>query len=99
MMLRPAVVDFLDLAELGDYPDLFIEELQMQENSALSGLSIRAAAYATRWHVLVLAIRAGGGDMTFRPPADQALQGGDTLIVAGHRQDLGRLEKALQAAA
>ncbi len=99
MLIRPSVVDFMDLAELGEYSDLFIEKLELSATSDLAGKSLVEANYAGTYHVLVLAVRGGDGEMRFAPPASDPLNPGDLLIVAGHRKDLTRLEEALGAAA
>ena len=96
MLLRPGVVDFLDdLAQLSDFPDLFIEELLMAEGAALAGATIRDADYSKRWRVLVLAVRRADGTRHFRPPADFPVAGGDKVIVAGHHADLEALRAAM----
>ena len=68
MLLRPGVVDFLDLAQLNDFPDLFIEELLMSEGAALAGKTIQGADYSKQWQVLVLAVKQADGSRVFRPP-------------------------------
>jgi voltage-gated potassium channel len=95
MLVRPAVVDFLDLAQLGDFPDIFIEELRMADSAKLAGRSIRDAHYNDEWRVLVLAVRQVNGTMCFRPEPDLRVDPGDILIVAGHREDLKRLESSV----
>ncbi len=95
MLLRPGVVDFLDLAQLGDFPDLFIEELVMADHAALAGQTIREADYSNKWKVLVLAIKQADGTRHFRPEAKFTVQAGDAVIVAGHREDLEALQEAM----
>jgi voltage-gated potassium channel len=99
MLVRPGVEDFLDLARLGNFPDLFIEEVRMGERSSLAGMGIKDANYGAQWKVLILAVRqqaeTGQERRIFRPPADLVIAPGDALIVAGHRLDLDRLEEAM----
>ena len=97
MLLRPGVVDFLDLAQLSDFPDLFIEELLMGEGAKLAGTTIRDADYSKRWRVLVLAVKRVDGTRQFRPDADLTIDAGDKVIVAGHHADLEALQKAMAA--
>ena len=98
MLLRPGVVDFLDLAQLGDFPELFIEEVTMEAGAALEGRTIREADYSARWRVLVLAVKRADGTRHFRPGPDFPVHGGDQVIIAGHRDDLKELQKAMGAA-
>jgi voltage-gated potassium channel len=95
MLLRPGVVDFLDLAQLGDFPDLFIEELLMHADASLAEQTIIEADYSKRWKVLVLAIKKADGSRVFRPPAQFRVASGDKLIVAGHREDLEQLQRSM----
>ena len=60
MLLRPAVVDFLDLAQLGDFEDVFIEQLRVGAGSALQGKSLREGAYGSSYGVTVLALKPRG---------------------------------------
>ncbi len=95
MLLRPDVVDFVDFAQLGDFEDVFIEQLEMSAGSALVGRSLREGAYGSTYGVTVLALKRPAGKLEFRPDPDTAIAAGDVLIVAGHRRDLGRVEAAL----
>jgi hypothetical protein len=42
--------------------------------------------------IIIVAIKRADGQMTFNPAPDVTMQGGDTLIALGHRQQLERLE-------
>lgn len=95
LLIRPAVVDFMDVAALGEFPDLFIEQLVMEEGSALAGQSLREGNFSANYRVMVLSIKHPEGKQTFLPPADDAVQPGDLVIVAGHRADLDRFAAAL----
>ena len=95
MLIRPAVVDFMDTASLGQFPDIFIEQLAMGPGSHLVGQSLREAQYQVNYKVIVLSVQHGGGQTTFLPDPADPLCAGDLLIVAGHRQDLDRLARDL----
>lgn len=95
LLIRPAVVDFMDVASLGNFPDLFIEQLAVKEGSELAGQTLRQGNFAANYRVMVLSIKHPAGKQTFLPPADEAVRPGDLLIVAGHRADLDRFAAAL----
>jgi voltage-gated potassium channel len=97
ILVRPGVVDFLDLAGLSDFPDLFIEEVVMAEGADLADRTLVDANYNKAWHVLVLAIKRSDGTRIFRPPANTIVAVGDAVILAGHREDLDRVEKAMSS--
>lgn len=91
-VLRPAVVDFIELATRNDYLELQIEETQIAGGSALDGRSL-AASRLDELELIVVAVKLASGKMVFRPPPDLVLAPGDTLIALGHRQNLDKLER------
>ncbi len=96
LMLRPAVVDFMDVASHGDFPDIFIEQLQMGPSSSLAGQSLRGAQWQSAYKVIVLSVKQTEGEQTFLPNPDEPIEPGCLLIVAGHRTSLDKLAAALQ---
>jgi voltage-gated potassium channel len=97
MVVRPGVVDFLDLAYLGDFPDIVLEEVVMQPGSQLEGMTIGEAHYKAEWQVMVLAAVSASGERVFGPDAGYTIDAGDALILAGHREDLDKVELAMSA--
>ena len=92
-VLRPAVIDFLELATREDYMELQIEEVAVQEGSALAGMLIRDGRIRRDLGVIVVAVKHRDGRMAFNPDPDLALSSGDTLIALGHRRQMEELEK------
>jgi voltage-gated potassium channel len=95
MVVRPGVVDFFDLAALSDFPELAIEEIMMEAGSELEGMTIGDAHYKATWQVMILAVLPADGGKIFGPDAEHAIRVGDRLILAGHQEDLDRVEAAL----
>jgi voltage-gated potassium channel len=91
-VLRPAVVDFLELATKTEHFDLQIEETQIAAQSPLAGKTIRESRLRQDLGVIVVAIKKVAGKMQFNPPHDAPLQAGDVLIVIGDREHLDRLD-------
>jgi voltage-gated potassium channel len=91
-VLRPAVLDFLELATRHDYLELQIEEIRIQAGSALAGASVKDSRIRQELGIIVVAIKRRDGKMVFNPPPDEAIGGGDVLIALGHREQLDRLE-------
>lgn len=92
-VLRPAVIDFLELATREDYMELQIEEVSVRAGGALAGMLIRDGRIRRDLGVIVVAVKHADGKMAFNPDPDLALQTGDTLIALGHRKQLEELEK------
>ena len=91
-VLRPAVVDFLELATEQTHVDLQIEETRISNRSPLVGSTLKDSRLRQDLGVIVLAIKKPSGRMVFNPPHDAPLEAGDILIAIGDQEHLGRLE-------
>ena len=96
-ILRPAVVDFMEIAVHGQSMELQLEELKVKPNSSLIGSSLKEAEIRRKLGVIIVAIKDAAGKMVYNPSPDARLNEGDTLIALGEVKDLVRLEKILQA--
>jgi len=91
-IIRPAVIDFLDAAMFEDI-DLQMEEHLVNEQSNLSGKSLRESNIRKVHGLSVVAIKRRGGKMLFNPPADTVIENGDKLITIGPLASLEELDK------
>jgi voltage-gated potassium channel len=98
-LLRPHVLQFLDLTTKEIGIDVAIEQIRVSETSQMVSKSIREMQLGRDFGVIVLAIRAADGKMLFNPPADTAVHGGDFLIVMGRPDNLEAVEGLLAVAA
>jgi voltage-gated potassium channel len=96
-VLRPAVLDFIDLATKSQHLELQMEQALVQKGSSLDGVTIRDAALRERCDVLVVAVQRADGRMTFNPPPDDRLVHGERLVVLGNRASLDKLEALARA--
>jgi voltage-gated potassium channel len=92
--LRPAVVDFVELATSSQHLKLTMEQVGIGPGSELSARTILEANLRQRYGVIVVGIRRGDGQMEFNPPSDAAMQVGDQLVVLGRPEQLKGLETA-----
>jgi voltage-gated potassium channel len=92
-VLRPAVMDFLELVTRHDYMELQIEETRVQPGSALAGAQVKDSRLRKELGIIIVAIKKAGGQMVFNPDSEVRLEGGDLLITLGHPQQLERLEQ------
>ena len=90
--LRPAVVDFVELATSSENLDLAMEEVTIAESSALASRSILDANLRQRYGVIVVGIQRQDRSMEFNPEPDTAIRVGDKLVVLGRPESLRRLE-------
>jgi voltage-gated potassium channel len=92
-VLRPTVIDFLELATREDYLDLQIEEVAVVAGSPLVGAQIKDTGIRRDLGIIVVAVQRGSAPMMFNPAPEMALAAGDTLITLGHRDQLERLQE------
>jgi len=92
--LRPAVVDFVQLATSSENLELTMEQVRLGPQSELTGQTILAANLRQRFHVIVVAIQRANGHMEFNPSPEAVMHTGDHLVVLGPPDHLRRLETA-----
>jgi voltage-gated potassium channel len=92
--LRPAVVDFVQLATSSDNLDLNMEQVRIAEGAALAGHTILEGNLRQRFGVVVIGIQRADGKMEFNPAPDVAMRAGDFLVVLGKADNLRELEVA-----
>jgi len=90
--LRPAVVDFFELATSSDSLELAMEEITVGETSSLANRSILDANLRQRFGIIVVGIQRRDLRMEFNPEPDVIIGGGDKLVVLGRPDSLKRLE-------
>jgi len=90
--LRPAVVDFMELATSSDNLELAMEQITIAAQSTLANRSIVEANLRQRYGVIVVGIQREDRRMEFNPEPDTAIRPGDKLVVLGRPDSLKRLE-------
>jgi voltage-gated potassium channel len=92
--LRPAVVDFVQLATSSENLDLNFEQIHIVEHSSLEGKTLLDAGLRQRFGVVVVGIRRADGRMEFNPEPEMTIRAGDDLVVLGRAASLKELEGA-----
>jgi voltage-gated potassium channel len=93
---QPLVVDFLDVVTRGEKGIEFrLEEFSVPEDSTIADRTIGELEIGERTGAIVLAFRTTEGNFDTTPSAEDRLHAGDTLIVLGSREQIGRLEKLM----
>ena len=92
--LRPAVVDFVQLATSSENMDLNLEQVHITQGSSLDGRTLVEAGLRQRFGVVVVGIRRASGKMDFNPEPETTMGSGDDLVVLGRSDSLKELEAA-----
>lgn len=94
-LLRPAVLDVLDLATHYRSMELKIEELPVNRGGFGAGATLRASGLREQLGLIVIAIKRSNGEMLFNPDADVLIEEGDRLVLMGQTASLNDLERRL----
>ncbi len=92
--LRPAVVDFVQLATSSDNLELNMEQVRIMNGSAIAGKTLIQANLRQRFGVIVVGIQRTDGRMEFNPEPESTMGAGDFLVVLGKAVNLRALEGA-----
>jgi voltage-gated potassium channel len=90
--LRPAVVDFVELATSADNIELAMEQITIAPQSTFASRSLVDASLRQQYGVIVVGIQRHDRRMEFNPEPDTPIQPGDKLVVLGRPESLKRLE-------
>jgi voltage-gated potassium channel len=94
-ILRPSVVDFLELSTPGRGDEIDLEQLRVDSGSSLVGKVVEAIERETH-KLRVVALKRGSDPITLIPDSSTAIQAGDMLVVIGDRASLKRLAEIVQ---
>ncbi len=93
LLLRPAVVEFLDVVMHSAEKELFMEDIPVHERSPFIGATIAEARIKCATGANILAIKKKESDrMILNPSADTSIEIGDLLIALGTKVQLKELE-------
>lgn len=92
LAMRPAVVEFVQLATSADFLDLSMEQIEVKEGSGLVDQTLVGCNLRQRFGVIVVSIQRAGGTMEFNPAPEAYMRRGDHLVVMGPADRLKALE-------
>ena len=91
LALRPAVVEFVQLATSSEFIELSMEQIEVRADGPLVGQSIVGANLRQVFGVIVVGIRRASGKMEFNPSPDARMEAGDYLVLLGPNDRLSQL--------
>ncbi len=90
VILRPSVVDFLDVAMAGEAQDFQMEEIVVEQGSALENRAIRDADLRRRSGAIIVSVKQNGKTYV-NPEPTLVFNVGDRLIVLGDGEQIERM--------
>ena len=96
-LLRPAVLDVIDLATHYRSIELQIEEVTVPKGGFCEGLAIQQSGLRDQLGLIVIAIKKPGGEMVFNPRAEVKIEAGDRLVLMGQTSNLRQIEERMRS--
>ena len=93
-VLRPSVMDFIEIATAHHNLELQIEEIRINTGSDLVDRTLLSSDIRKHLGIIIVAIKKRHHDrMLFNPPSDALMEEGDILITLGEPVAIQRLER------
>lgn len=91
VLLRPGVVDFIDIIAREKRIDLNIEEIEVKPGSSLIGQTLAKSPIRNVLNIIIVAIFSEKGLVTYNPQSATVIKAGDRLIVIGEEKNIRKL--------
>lgn len=95
LIVRPTVMDFIDLAMQTSELGLRMEELLVGESAYCVGMTLMQSGLRKKYDIIVVAIKRMDDPMIFNPQPDTEILAGDILIVLGASDHINALAEVI----
>jgi len=91
-LIRPTLVDFIDLIIRRQELSLSMEEFVVKKNSKIADQTLIGCDVRKKTNVIVVAFKKPGENIVFNPAPDIRIDTGDTLLVLGDERGISEFE-------
>jgi voltage-gated potassium channel len=95
LIVRPTVIDFIDLAVNAGELGLRIEEMYVSDKAKYLNMSLMESGLRKKYDLIVVAIKREHGEMLFNPNPGTKILSGDILVVLGDHDHINGLASEL----
>jgi voltage-gated potassium channel len=92
-ILRPAMLDFIEISTKRQNLELRMEELDICDGSPLIGSSLEKSDIRQHFGLIIVAVKKDSGKMIFNPLASYIIEKGDKLIAMGENDNVSKFSK------
>ncbi len=92
-ILRPAMLDFIEITTMRQSLTLRMEELEISRESPVLGKKLEESGLRKEHNLIVVAVAKKSGKMVFNPVASYVIELGDKLIALGEEEKLAEFAK------
>jgi voltage-gated potassium channel len=87
-ILRPAMLDFIEISTRGQSLELRMEEIAICKKSPFITHSLEDSGIRKRYGLIIVAVKKDSGKMIFNPMANYIIEEGDRLIAMGEDENV-----------
>ncbi len=91
-LIRPTLVDFMDLIIRRKELSLYMEEFAVKKDSQLVNHNLKESDIRRTANVIVVAVKKPGEELVFNPSPDTKMETGDILLVLGDKNAVNQFE-------
>lgn len=95
VLIKPTVVDFIDIAIQESNLGLRMEEAIVRKGSKLIGKNLIESNLRKDFGVIIVLIKKCSGEMIFNPVPAEILEERDVIVVLGKKEDMERMTEAI----
>ncbi len=92
-IIRPAMLDFIEITTRRQSMELRMEELAVGDNSPIIDRSLEESGIRQRYGLIIIAVKNESGKMLFNPQANYIIAKGDRLIAMGEDENVKSFAK------
>lgn len=91
LVLRPSIVEFMDTIARTQGKDISIEEITIDDSSALIGETLLSSPIRKDLNIIIIAVRRADGEFIYNPGSSLQFRAQDRLIAVGEGSKLSAL--------
>ncbi|PKL36218.1 MAG: potassium channel protein [Spirochaetae bacterium HGW-Spirochaetae-1] len=95
VLIKPTVVDFIDIAIMESHLGLQMEEAVVRPGSHLVGKNLVQSNLRKDYGVIIVLIKKHSGEMIFNPLPVEVLEENDVIVMMGKTEDMVRMTEVI----